>query len=230
MYVKQSNEPGPITDQAFTVDCPHCGFPSSISAISIPRFELLERYRPPQVIIGYRCDNCNGPIAARLQTDYGEIGKSTVQFNPNSFEQLEYPQQKYEFNYLPNQVADDFREALTCYSYACYNAFAAMCRRTIQSSLTELGADGRSKIMQQLNDARSVTNLDDETYDILKQIIIAGHDGTHPNLPQLKQDRAAVLLELMKDVLYQLFVRKLKLAEAVNLRRSTIQEDKQTSP
>ena len=33
------------------------------------------------------------------------------------------------------------------------------------------------------------------------------HDGVHPHLPKLSEERAAVLLELTRDALYQLFVR-----------------------
>ncbi len=40
-----------------------------------------------------------------------------------------------------------------------------------------------------------------------------------PNQPRLDQESAGVLLEVMRDLLYQTFVRKARLVQAVNLRR-----------
>jgi len=63
--------------------------------------------------------------------------------------------------------------------------------------------------------------IDEEAFDQLKQIMLTGHDGAHPHLPKLSPERAGVLLELMKDVLYQLFVRQAKIREAAELRRQS---------
>jgi hypothetical protein len=135
---------------------------------------------------------------------------------------VERPLETYELQYLPGEVAEDFREALVCYSSSCFNAFAAMCRRCIQSASTELGSEGSSKVQNQLADLKSTGVVDDETFAVLKEIMLAGHDGAHPHLPKLNSDRAAVLLELMKDVLYQLFVRQAKIRESMALRRKSL--------
>lgn len=60
---------------------------------------------------------------------------------------------------------------------------------------------------------------DDETFTLLHQIMLTGHDGAHPHLPSLSPARAAVLLHLMRDVLYQLFVRPAKIRESSELRK-----------
>lgn len=124
----------------------------------------------------------------------------------------------FDFQYLPQAVAEDFKEALSCYSEGCYNAFAAMARRTVQSVSADLGAKGSDKVLGQLKDLKEMAQIDDETFEVLKQIVVGGHDGVHPHLPPLSVERAGVLLELMKDVLYQLFVRKAKVQEAITLR------------
>jgi hypothetical protein len=69
---------------------------------------------------------------------------------------------------------------------------------------------------------KSTGTVDDQTFDVLKIIVIAGHDGAHPHLPALSPDRAEILLELMKDVLYQLFLRRAKLEEAAAKRNAAI--------
>ena len=64
--------------------------------------------------------------------------------------------------------------------------------------------------------------IDKEEFVQLKRIMIDGHDGAHPHLPKLNEKRASILLDLMKDILYQLFVRKAKIVEAETLRNQAI--------
>ena len=58
------------------------------------------------------------------------------------------------------------------------------------------------------------------------KLIIDGHDGTHPHLPRVNVDRARILVELMKDVLYQIYIRKAKVQEALKLRQQAIEAKK----
>ena len=94
---------------------------------------------------------------------------------------------------------------------------------------TALGAEGKASVENQLKDLKAQANLDDDTYKMLKQIILSGHDGAHPNLPKLDQARADILLEFMKDVLYQLFIRGAKIREADELRKKAIADGKKDS-
>jgi len=228
MILQYDNNPQGIFDKHFTMKCPQCGVQSNISAISIPRYEFAARFQPPKLGIAYRCDSCNGTLFLRFPVALYEIINNRIVIS-DEYEEVERPQETFEFNFLPKTVADDFREALICYSNSCFNAFAAMCRRSIQSSFQELGAEGKDKVLNQLQDVRDTAAIDEETFDILKQIIIAGHDGAHPHLPPLSPPRAAILLELMKDVLYQLFVRKQKIRESIELRKEATkkQENRQ---
>ncbi|HET7176613.1 MAG TPA: DUF4145 domain-containing protein [Gammaproteobacteria bacterium] len=148
--------------------------------------------------------------------------KVTSWGNPIHFEaqpiEIERARVAYELKYLPEEVKNDFSEALICYSQGCWNAFAAMCRRALQSAAMALGADGTTKITRQLDNLREMQVVSEEEFEQLKTIMITGHDGAHPHLPNINGDRAAVLLELMKDALTQLFVRKAKIEEASKLR------------
>jgi len=229
MIIPSNNDPTNVFDRHYSLICPHCGVHSSLSAIAIPRYEYLLRFRPNVVGIVYCCGNCKEPVFLRFRVANYEPGNSKIVIS-DDYAEVERPQETFELNYLPKTVAEDFGEALTCFSNAYYNAFAAMCRRCIQSAFTILGATGKDRVKQQLNDVKQVSNLDDETFQILEQIIISGHDGAHPNLPGLSPNRAAILLEMMKDVLYQLFVRQAKLQEAIELRNEAIAESKDVAP
>jgi hypothetical protein len=155
--------------------------------------------------------------------EYSSSNSNAIWILPD-YTEVERPQETFEYAYLPDIVASDLREALTCYSAGCLNAFAAMCRRCVQSTSADLGAEGKSRVLNQLRDLKEMATIDDETFEILNQVIIAGHDGAHPNLPRLSEKRAGILLELMKDVLYQLYVRAAKIREAMESRKEDIQD------
>jgi hypothetical protein len=123
------------------------------------------------------------------------------------------PIEQFEFENLPHEIAKDFREA---------TAFVAMSRRTVLSVSTFLGAKGSDKVLDQLKELKEMAQIDDETFDLLKQVVVVGHDGSHPHLPKLSPERAVVLLELLKDVHHQLFVRKSKIQAAIELRKKSI--------
>ncbi len=162
----------------------------------------------------YKCQNCGGLILAAAN----EGSKNISELYPDKVMEI------FEFEYLSGDVLEDFQEALKCYSYNCFNAFASMCRRTIQSLLKQLGATGKDKVKKQISELKDLAGIDNETYLILEQIIITGHDGAHPHLPKLNEDRATLLLELMKDVLYQLLIRKKKIEESDELRKIALDE------
>jgi hypothetical protein len=73
---------------------------------------------------------------------------------------------------------------------------------------------------------KEMADIDDETFKIVEQIILDGHDGAHPHLPDLSAERAEILLELMRDVMYQLYIRKGKVAKAAAMRKTKIEEKK----
>lgn len=214
MHVDKNNNPIPIADRAFSLRCPHCAATVSVSLVGPPRYEYLYRFRPERVGVTYRCDGCNEPIFLVFRVaSYGLV----VQLDP-TYEEVQRPGESYEFDDLPSEVKKDFREALTCYSAMCWNAFAAMCRRTVQSAAAELGVEGTAKVQAQVQDLKEMGLIDEEGFEQFRSILISGHDGAHPHLPRLDQGRARVLLELMKDALHQLFVRPAKIKKAAKLR------------
>lgn len=227
MWLDTDNDPKRIIDRHISLKCPHCGTFSGLSAISIPRHELFKLYKPKSVGIAYRCDACRETVFLRFPVRYDFLVRSAVEILER-YAEIERPKEDYEFKYLPATVSADFQEALTCYTHSCFNAFAAMCRRTIQSGSAELGAEGKDKVLKQIEDLKEMAKIDDETFEILKTIVVAGHDGSHPHLPVLSPERAEILLELMKDVLYQLFVRKNKILEAAEKRKLAIEEMKKS--
>jgi hypothetical protein len=208
-----------LFDETFNLDCPHCGKSTNLILISPPNYTSLKRFRPDKVGFGFQCASCTEPIFLKFKIQSHTA--TSINFH-NEPEIIERATIEFEFEFIPDSVVSDFKEVLDCYSNSSLNAFAAMCRRTVQSSASEIGAKGKTKVQNQLKEMKEMADIDDETFDILKQIIIDGHDGAHPHLPNLSPERAEILLELIKDVMYQLFVRKGKLKKAADLRNLQI--------
>jgi hypothetical protein len=164
----------------------------------------------------YKCNKCGGLVIAFSSSSDNVV----VEYYPATLNET------FEYEYLDGDVRDDFKEALICYSNRCYNAFASMCRRTIQSACDQMGTEGKSKVTKQIRELKEIHDIDDEIFEELQQIIIIGHDGTHPYLPRLSPERAVNLLYLMKDVLDMLFVRKAKIREAKEIRLKEIKNNK----
>ena len=188
MVLQSNNDPINIIDRHFRVKCPHCATLSGLSAISLPQYDLLRRYQPKSVGVAYQCDACKQTVFLRFAVSY-DWNRNIVEIL-DEYTEIERPKETYEYSYLPDTVSEDFLEALTCYSNSCFNAFAAMSRRTIQSASAELGAEGKDKVLNQIEDLKTMAEIDEETFKLLKAIVLAGHDGAHPHLPALSPERA----------------------------------------
>ena len=110
-----------------------------------------------------------------------------------------------------------FREALDCYSASAINAFASMCRRTVQRIFEDLGETGKMRIFDLCNEIRELAEVDNEHFSVVRRVLF-DTDGNRDSIPVLKPDEASTLIEFMRDILYQCYVRKGKLQQAMMMR------------
>jgi hypothetical protein len=94
-----------------------------------------------------------------------------------------------------------------------------MSRRTAQSLFRELGERGKLELFDTLQDIRTLAELDDEDFAPLRSVLFGSDSDPWPNHPDLDAERAGVLLEVMRDLLYQTFVRKARLLQAMSFRK-----------
>ena len=107
------------------------------------------------------------------------------------------------------------REALECYTAGAHNAFASMCRRTVQNALASLGASATRRWQEQVREVLRIGELDARASDSIDAVLFA--EDSAP--PEIGADEAAVLVEVIKDLLYQSYVRTAKLQAAMKMRR-----------
>ena len=203
------------------LECPYCGLYAHMSPQSVPDAASLLRDKPKNVGLVYQCDACHAPVFLRFAVR--EYSDKRVELLRN-FVELERPKERFAFSYLPKQTEIMFREALTCYSSNSFNAFASMCRRAARHTFAELGEGGKLRAFDEVLAAQSIAGIDDETFGPIKSILFG--TGEQDDLPLLNRAEAGMLLEILKDMFYQCFVRRGKLTRAIKVRQFFVSEEK----
>jgi len=206
-------------DEQIGLECPYCSVYSHMSPQSIPHADDLLQHQPKHVGLVYRCDACQAPVFLRFAVK--EFSESRVELYRN-FIELERPKERFAFSYLPKHTEVLFREALACYSGNNFNAFASMCRRSAASAFAALGEGGRLSAFEEIIAAQDIAEIDDETFAPIKTVLF--DTGEDEELPLLNRSQAGILLEVLKDMFYQCFVRRGKLTRAIKVRRFFVQE------
>lgn len=201
-------------EERIGLECPYCGMYAHMAPQAVPDATDLLRDRPKHVGLVYKCDACDAPVFLRFAVR--EYKDKCVELFRN-FIELERPKERFAFSYLPKHTEVLFREALACYSGNNFNAFASMCRRASMSAFDALGEGGKLRAFEEVMVAQDIAGIDDESFAPIKSVLFGS--GTHEDLPLLNRAQAGILLEVLKDMFYQCFVRRGKLSRAIKVRR-----------
>jgi hypothetical protein len=207
-------------EERIGLECPYCGVYAHMSPQSVPDAASLMRDKPEHVGIVYQCDACHAPVFLRFTVR--EYSDNRVELLRN-FVELERPKERFAFSYLPKHTEVLFREALSCYSGNNFNAFASMCRRASHSAFLALGEGGKLRAFEEVMVAQDIAGIDDETFAPIKAVLF--DSGQEENLPLLNRAQAGILLEVLKDLFYQCFVRHGKLSRAIKVRQFFVSEE-----
>ena len=203
-------------ERSLALTCPHCEVTAHITPSAVPQFGELQEYKPKAVGVVYRCDACLAPIFLRFAVR--QYRTARIELAPQ-FIEIERPREKFTFAHLPEEVELYFREALTCFSSGAFNAFASMCRRTARAVFQDLGESGKLRLFDELNAVRDMAALDAAHFITVKNVIFGTVSDARPDPPDLDGYTAAVVLEVTKDLLYEAYVRKGRLQQALMMRR-----------
>jgi hypothetical protein len=214
-------------DSGLALHCPHCQVLAHITPVSVPDFNALQQHKPAQVGLVYRCEACNAPIFLRFAVKL--YAGSRVELAPN-FVELERPRERFNFTYLPEDAELLLKEAFTCFSSACYNAFASMCRRVAQCAFADLGEDGKLELYDELGNIRRLAEIDDDSFAVVKRVLFDVDGPGRTNPPLIDAFQAGVLLEVVKDLLYQAYVRRGRLQQAMMVRHYFADEPSKVLP
>ncbi|HEY4749238.1 MAG TPA: hypothetical protein VIH60_02505 [Steroidobacteraceae bacterium] len=221
MYIDSTSQLHHDLDKNLVVTCPHCQTVAHITPSAVPRFQDLQIYRPRQVGLVYLCDACHMPIFLRFTVRV--YGASRIELSPQ-FTEVERAREKFSFTYVPEDVELLFREALTCYSQGAFNAFASMCRRTAQAMFADLGEAGKLRMFDELNAVRELANIESDVFSKMRNVLFGAELDARSALPLVDGHECGIMLEVLKDLLYEAYVRKGKLQQAMMVRRFFLDE------
>jgi hypothetical protein len=206
------------SDEELGLECPYCSVYAHLTPQSIPDVTELLKNKPKHIGLVYECDACHAPVFLRFAVkEYSENAAELYQ----NFIELERPKERFPFSYLPKHTEVLFREALSCYSNNNFNAFASMCRRSARSAFRELGDGGKLRAFDDAMVAQHIAEIDDDSFEPIKAVLF--DTGDEETLPTLNRMQSGVLLEVLKDMFYQSFVRRGKLTRAIKVRRLFVQ-------
>ena len=208
-------------DHGLVLACPHCEATAHVTPSAVPGFAALQALKPTTIGVVYTCDACHAPVFLRYAVRAYRPDRIEL---ASQFIEVEHPREKFSFTHLPEAVEIEFREALICFSSGAHNAFASMCRRTAQAMFADLGEAGRLKLFDDLNDVRRMADIDTQTFLAVKSVIFDTSAEGRRDPPRVDPATTAVLLEIMKDLLYEAYVRKGRIQQALMVRRYFAEE------
>jgi len=209
-YVKRSG--GFEQAEPIFRDCPHCGAHAELLPAAPPSFLHLSTVRPRHAGIVFECAACKEPRFARVAIR--SFAPDVIELSSNVIE-VERSKEKFSHGYLPAAVAPLFREALDCYTADLYTAFGVMCRRAVQSAIADSRSNGGPRLGDLFTEALAIAGVDADTGQKLQTLLF----DTAAAEPVLDAENAAVLIEVIKDMFYECYVRRAKLRAAVKMRR-----------
>jgi len=215
MYITPQDELH-VDYQGIALSCPHCQTMTHLSAAATPKFEDLSCRKPKNIGIVFRCDACAEPVFLRFAVKAYTALRVELASN---YTEVERARASFPLSYLPKEAELQFKEALDCYAAGCFNAFGAMSRRTAQSLFRELGERGKLQLFDTLQEIRTLAELDEDTFASMRSVLFGSDGDPWPHQPSLNAERAGILLEVMRDLLYQTFVRKARLMQGMTFRR-----------
>ena len=221
LYIDSASRLHHDQDRNLVVTCPHCQTVAHITPSAVPRFEDLQLYRPKQVGVVYLCDACHAPIFLRFTVRV--YGAARIELSPQ-FTEVERAREKFSFTYIPEEVEALFREALICFTHDAFNAFASMCRRTAQAIFADLGEAGKLRLFDELNGLRDLTDIAPDLFTRMRTVLFGAELDVRASLPLLDGYQAGIMLEVMKDLLYEAYVRKGRLQQAIMVRHFFLDE------
>lgn len=165
--------------------CPHCDAKTHIEK-QWSGYHHLEN-RDIEYYILFKCKPCKKLLVKTLIFEQNKYqNKIELEFEgwkekfPVS---LDSELSKLDTKYIPEDVLKDYEEALKCKSIRANRASCAMFRRSLQSSLVELGAKKSDDLIVQIDKLESLSS---GIKDWAHQIRIFGNWGAHPDKDNLR--------------------------------------------
>ena len=183
--------------------CPHCNYPSYFQMVTNLQTRLLGITRYMRCVA--ECQNCQHAILL-----VGRGSGDTFQYSSH------YPAGKPNDilpDEIPQRIGEDFKEALRCQFVDAHRATATMCRRALQASCQELGADG-DRLIKQIDDLATKGKITAALTEMAHTVRLTGNIGAHPDkdgLEDVSPEDASDLIDFSRAFYEHVYVLPSKL-------------------
>lgn len=193
--------------------CPRCSIPSLHILVAGPFVKAGEGEQESNVLV--QCQNCRAVIYV--------VGKRDPRTNRYEYKES-FPLDDAESlvdKQIPKGVREDFVEALKGKSVSAYKATVVMCRRALQASCQQFGAEG-TKLIEQIDDLAAKGRITGALRQMAHDIRKLGNDGAHPDedgLGDVIKEDAEDIIEFTRQYFEHVYVMPAK-SEAFRKRRA----------
>ena len=163
-----------------------------------------------------RCDRCDEPILAIYKWTRAYAG-DTPTLEPTPIKT--YPPEGISCTHksIPQGITEDYKEALTCFNSGAWKATVVLCRRALQSSVVEKGADVKEYLVNQIDDLAHEEIITKDMQGWAHTVRHFGNDGAHPYdrglLTKVRKEDAEDMLKFMESYLKYVYEMPYEVAE-----------------
>lgn len=204
--------------QDLTDFCPHCNSKTHIQKLFQESYE--DKDRDLIFYITFRCVPCKSLIM------------KTYKFRQNKYDRNEnlsiigwsekFPNEELILinkfkSAVPEDVLNDFEEGIKCFNKECFKASVSMFRRSLQSSVLNLGADSDKDLFDQIDQLKDNEIITKDIKDWAHNIRIFGNWGAHPqndNLKDVDEEKTKEAQSFLEEFFNYVYVMPSRVAEA----------------
>jgi hypothetical protein len=195
--------------------CPHCQKQTALTPLSRPDFATIKACKPAITGLCFLCLTCRKPVMVRYSVKH--IGETEIELAPVPLPESRQDD-RINLNYLPTSVQKPYTDAVGCYQHELIQPFGLMCKQTIDAVIKDLGEGGKLKVFNHLEELRDVFNVEPHIFATIGEVLF-DNKRSLAGTNVFGRNEAAVLLEALKDLLYQFYIRKARLQRAVSMRQ-----------
>ncbi len=210
MRIEPDTDLDALLADATTLRCPHCDVFSQMRLAAAPDWTRLQMLRPARIGLVLDCTACSLPVY--LQSGRARYDDDAVTLE-SAFEPVARPRPRFETRLLPAELRGHVDEALACYADDHLQAFALLANRIATIAAGLLGPNGKLDLFNTVTAAAEGAGIEAPMRRLCRDILFSLDERDEP--PELSATPAAVLLELLRDMLHQAFIRPGRLREAL---------------
>lgn len=199
-----------------SITCPRCKVVSHLTPKEIS-------YTEEQAWVIQACDHCVNLVLTIYDIKWQRGPSSTwADYSGDPINIFPYYEPTPDPS-IPEEIADDYSEAVLNLSAGAYNSSVVMCRRALETAAILNGANPNDRLVDQITYLSS-KGLEQSLIDLSTEIRLLGNTGAHVDkhdlLRNVTRDEARDIIDFLEQFLEALYVRPARIA-ALRKKRGT---------